>query len=233
MDVFRYRDFVVDDYKKFSTSFTKIRASDICEFVRKRQDSGDYWPAPLIQVNPSYVLGPSTDALVAEGRLHPKCADIFRFDREGSSPGMSVRLFRHQEQAIEIAAQGHSYVLTTGTGSGKSLSYILPIVDRVLKKKNSGAHRPSVKAIIIYPMNALVNSQRDELDKFFGVFGDNKPVTYARYTGQESEEERYAIAVSPPDILLTNFMMLELLMIPIEDVRDRMLPCWCGECGRC
>ncbi len=212
MDVFRYRDFVVDDYKKFSTSFTKIRASDICEFVRKRQDSGDYWPAPLIQVNPSYVLGPTTDALVAEGRLHPKCADIFRFDREGSSPGISVRLFRHQEQAIEIAAQGHSYVLTTGTGSGKSLSYILPIVDRVLKKKNSGAHRPSVKAIIIYPMNALVNSQRDELDKFFGVFGDNKPVTYARYTGQESEEERHAIAVSPPDILLTNFMMLELLM---------------------
>ena len=69
-------------------------------------------------------------------------------------------MFRHQEEAIEIARSGHSYVLTTGTGSGKSLSYILPIVDRVLKLKEKDP-RPSINAIIIYPMNALVNSQRD------------------------------------------------------------------------
>ena len=211
MDVFKYRDAVVSDYSEFSASFAKPRAQDIKSFVSEHYKSGRYWPAPLIQINPAYVSGQTVEELVARGELHPKCGEIFRFGREGGNPGVSARLFRHQEEAIELAQSGNSYVLTTGTGSGKSLSYILPISEWVLRQKES-APTPSIKAIIIYPMNALVNSQRDELDKFLGVFGDHKPVTYARYTGQESEEERHAIAASPPDIILTNFMMLELLM---------------------
>ena len=211
MDAFKYRDAIISDYRDFSTSFTKIDAKDIQSFVSKYYESGYYWPDPLIQINPAYVFGPTVEALVAKGDLHPGCAEIFRFGRGGSNPGESARLFRHQEEAVEVARNGDSYVLTTGTGSGKSLSYILPIVDRVLSLKEEEP-KPSIKAIIIYPMNALVNSQRDELDKFLEVFGNDKPVTYARYTGQESEEERHGIAASPPDIILTNFMMLELLM---------------------
>lgn len=211
MDVFKYRDAVVFDYRHFSTSFARPRAQDIKSFVSDCYESGRYWPAPLIQINPAYVSGSTVEELVAEGKLHPKCREIFRFGRDGGNPGVSARLFRHQEEAIEIAQNGNSYVLTTGTGSGKSLSYILPIVDHVLKQKE-GDPTSSIKAIIIYPMNALVNSQRDELDKFLGISGEHKPVTYARYTGQEGEDERRAIAASPPDIILTNFMMLELLM---------------------
>lgn len=217
MDVFEYRDFVVSDYRQFSTSFTKFRARDIESFVTRHYDSGHYWPAPLIQINPAYVAGPTVDGLVREGVLHPKCGEIFRFGRKDGTPGTSARLFRHQEEAVRIAQGSDSYVLTTGTGSGKSLSYILPIADRVLKLKEADPSS-SIKAIIIYPMNALVNSQRDELDKFLGIFGDHKPVTYARYTGQESEEERHAIAACPPDIILTNFMMLELLMTRQNDL---------------
>lgn len=211
MDVFEYRNAVVSDYRDFSTSFARPLAQDIKSFVSDCHESGRYWPAPLIQINPAYVSGSTVEELVASGELHPQCGEIFRFGRKGGNSGVSARLFRHQEEAIEIARGGNSYVLTTGTGSGKSLSYILPIVDHVLKQKE-GDPTSSIKAIIIYPMNALVNSQRDELDKFLGVFGERKPVTYARYTGQESEEERHAIASSPPDIILTNFMMLELLM---------------------
>ncbi|RTZ78182.1 MAG: helicase [Gammaproteobacteria bacterium] len=211
MDVFKYRDAVVSDYRKFSTSFARPRAQDIKSFVSENYESGRYWPAPLIQINPAYVSGSTVEELVTSGKLHPKCEEIFRFGRKGGNPGVSARLFRHQEEAIEIAQNGNSYVLTTGTGSGKSLSYILPIVDRVLREKETDPS-PAIKAIIIYPMNALVNSQHEELDKFLGVFGEHKPVTYARYTGQENEDKRRAIAASPPDIILTNFMMLELLM---------------------
>ncbi len=60
-------------------------------------------------------------------------------------------------------APGSSYVLTTGTGSGKSLAYIIPIVDRVLAAKATGTYRPGIKAIVVYPMNALANSQLGEL----------------------------------------------------------------------
>ena len=63
-------------------------------------------------------------------------------------------------------------------------------------------------------MNALCNSQLEELKKFLklGYETSREPVTFARYTGQESEEERLRIAKNPPDILLTNYVMLELIM---------------------
>ena len=77
-----------------------------------------------------------------------------------------LRLHQHQREAIEAARTGSSYVLTTGTGSGKSLAYIIPVVDRVLAAKAAGTYRPGIKAIVVYPMNALANSQLKELEKF-------------------------------------------------------------------
>jgi DEAD/DEAH box helicase len=102
-------------------------------------------------------------------------------------------------------------VLTTGTGSGKSLSYFIPIVDRALRR---GKGEPRITAIVVYPMNALCNSQLEELRKFLeaGYPEHAAPVTFARYTGQESQPERDALARRPPDILLTNYMMLELIL---------------------
>jgi ATP-dependent helicase YprA (DUF1998 family) len=63
-------------------------------------------------------------------------------------------------------------------------------------------------------MNALANSQYGELTKFLNHgYPDGKgPVTFARYTGQESDEERQTIIANPPDILLTNYVMLELIL---------------------
>jgi ATP-dependent helicase YprA (DUF1998 family) len=71
-----------------------------------------------------------------------------------------------------------------------------------------------IQAIVVYPMNALANSQAGELEKFlkYGYPENKEPVTYARYTGQESPEERDAILAHPPDILLTNYVMLELIL---------------------
>jgi len=216
MDVFKYRDSIIDNYRSFSTSFTKIRANDIKEFVNKAYDSGHYWPDPLIQLNPSFVTGQTVEELVKHNKLHAQCKDIFRFGREGANPGITAQLHKHQEEALGIAQKKESYVLTTGTGSGKSLAYMLPIVDHILKIKQQS--HPSIKAIIIYPMNALVNSQLEELEKFFGHYGKQKPVTYGRYTGQEKTEERQRMAANPPDIILTNFMMLELLMTKQDDL---------------
>src|SRR5690606_28609319 len=125
--------------------------------VSSNYDEGRYWPAPLIQLNPSYVSGGSVESLVVKGELHSECANIFRFGRDSNgNPGISAQLHLHQREAIKIAQKKESYVLTTGTGSGKSLSYILPLVDSILKQKENN-NKASIKAIIIYPMNALVN----------------------------------------------------------------------------
>ncbi len=151
------------------------------------------------------------DELVRDGKLHPDAARIFRVKKERSDTGddYPIVFHKHQRDAIETAATGKSYVLTTGTGSGKSLAYIVPIVDRVLREGTG----KGTKAIIVYPMNALANSQLVELEKFleFG-FGGKPPVTFRRYTGQESHDERQEILASPPDVLLTNYVMLDLVM---------------------
>lgn len=209
---------LIDDYKAFTTSTVDIADPRIDQYVSDQLDGDRQWPEPWLSLNPAFASGGRVDDLVAEGLLHEECNRIFRVkgDPEDSG-GPLLTLHHHQRQAIETAASGESYVLTTGTGSGKSLAYIVPIVDRVLRQPRSRG----VKAIVVYPMNALANSQVGELEKFlrFGYGEGKEPVTFARYTGQEQGEERERILRDPPDILLTNYVMLELVLTRPEERR--------------
>ena len=220
LDVFALRDSVVGEYKHFATSFTTIHAQDIREQVEAIYAEDRYWPEPLIQINPSYRQPTDVGTLVANGVLHPKCADIFR------AKGEPLSLYTHQEQAIALAAEGESFAVTTGTGSGKSLCFFIPIVNHVLDGKRTNPQRRT-QAIVVYPMNALANSQMEELSKFIGQEPGDRPITFARYTGQEDLDKRRRIADEPPDILLTNFMMLELLMTRQDEIDRRVI----GNCA--
>ena len=215
MDVFSLRDGLIDDYSSFITSYINIRDPEIKAHVEHSLSNGALWPDPLVQLNPSFVHGESIDALVNSGLLHDECRRIFRSKSSLDDNGSPIRLYKHQEDAVRTAAAGHSYVLTTGTGSGKSMAYIIPIVDYVLRH-GSGK---GIQAIIVYPMNALANSQWQELNKLlnYGFPNGRGPVTFARYTGQESEDQKNAIKESPPDILLTNYVMLELILTRHDD----------------
>ena len=215
MDIFGVRDQLVDDYREYTGSFVDVHDPRIRAHVEERMKSGYQWPDPWISLNPNFASGGTITELVEAGLLHPDCERIFRLKDQasGGAEGPVLRLHRHQREAVEIAWAGRSYVLTTGTGSGKSLTYIIPIVDRVVRSKADGSWRPGIKAIVVYPMNALANSQLGELGKFLGVgFPQGPPVTFARYTGQENEEARQQIIADPPDILLTNYVMLELVL---------------------
>lgn len=211
MDVFEFRGHLVAEYSDFTRSFTRIKADDIRMYVDAEYDSQKFWPEPLIQVNPNFKDGGTVEGFVQAGHLHRLCADIFRFGKTDSSAGYSFPLHKHQAEAISLAASGESYVLTTGTGSGKSLAYFIPIVDACIKAKEADP-TPRTRAIVVYPMNALANSQLEELKKFLGADPASRPVTFGRFTGQEGTEEREVMKANPPDILLTNFMMLELLL---------------------
>ena len=79
------------------------------------------------------------------------------------------------------------------------------------------------RAIIVYPMNALAKSQVGELDRYFKGVVDPHLVTYKRYTGQESQDERQRVADNPPDVLLTNFMKLELLLTRQDELDQRVV----------
>jgi len=220
--VFKFRDELIDQYQSFSRSFTRIWASDIADHVNAEYERKRYWPEPLIQINPNYLRADDVDQLVSEGSLHPTCKKIFRIKTdEGQVP---LRLFQHQQEALSKASgkDGQSYVVTTGTGSGKSLAFFLPIFNRILKEKQNDP-TPRTRAIIIYPMNALANSQLEEVRKFIGNLGPaDTSIHVDRYTGQENDTIRQNIAANPPDILLTNFMMLELILTRFEPT-DRLV----------
>ena len=105
MDVFSLRDAVVGEYRKFARSFTTIHAEDIRRQVEAIYDEERYWPEPLIQINPSFRRTTSVDQLVAEELLEPECADIFRSQPTAAAPrGEPLKLFKHQEQAVALAA---------------------------------------------------------------------------------------------------------------------------------
>jgi ATP-dependent helicase YprA (DUF1998 family) len=197
MDVFKVHERVIADYRAFTSGFVDVRNVRIKQFVDHQFEQGVQWPDPWLSLNPSFASGGTVPDLVAEGLLHPEASRIFRRKDNLQDAGRDpIVLHLHQRKAIEVARTGKSYVLTTGTGSGKSLAYIMPIVDAVLRDRDArgGDRRPGVKAIVVYPMNALANSQVGELQKFlsFGYPSGGEPVTFARYTGQESHDERLA-----------------------------------------
>lgn len=215
MNVFDLRNSLIQDYSSYISSFIRIRDPKIKDYVDQSIDQGLLWPDPLIQLNPTFEPGKWIDDLSNEGVLHNECKRIFRRKQAPDDFGQPLRLHKHQEDAIRKAREGQNYVLTTGTGSGKSLAYIIPIVDYVLRN-GSGK---GIKAIIVYPMNALANSQKGELEKFlkFGYPDGKGPVTFERYTGQENDQEKSRIMSHPPDILLTNYVMLELILTRPEE----------------
>ena len=220
MDVFGLHRQLIKDYREFTEGGTIIRDDRIAAFVESDLDAKSQWPDPWVSLNPFFASGGTVSELSGK-LLHEECARIFQAGktRKGTKcDGRPLTLHRHQLEAIEAADRRQSYVLTTGTGSGKSLSYIVPIVDRVLRERETTSEK-RVRAIIVYPMNALVNSQLNELKKYLrDGYGEGKePVTFARYTGQEDEERRKEIRDNPPDILLTNYVMLELMLTRPQD----------------
>ncbi|MGE5483095.1 MAG: DEAD/DEAH box helicase, partial [Bacteroidota bacterium] len=214
MDVFELDRKLIADYSSYIRSFVQISDQRISQVVEQELAEGLLWPEALIQLNPAFKAGPTVEELVNAGKLHRECAKIFRVGK-AEGEGRPLRLHQHQADALAAARSGANYVLTTGTGSGKSLAYILPIVDYVLRH-GSGK---GIKAIIVYPMNALANSQEGELEKFLceGYPEGRPPVTFRRYTGQESTVQRDEIRHNPPDILLTNYVMMELLLTRPEE----------------
>ncbi|MFF4587309.1 protein kinase [Streptomyces sp. NPDC001388] len=219
MDVFGVHQTLIRDYRSFTEGGTVIRDERIKAYVAKDLDAKSQWPNPWLSLNPFFQGGGTVVELAQQKVLHPECARIFQAKKtEGGTvcDGRPLTLHQHQRDAIDAAASGASYVLTTGTGSGKSLSYIVPIVDKVLRERDAeGPSAPKrVRAIIVYPMNALANSQLRELEKYLrdGYGAGREPVTFARYTGQEDDAKRKEIRDNPPDILLTNYVMLELML---------------------
>ncbi len=201
LDVFKLRETVVSEYRDYVKSFVQVLDQRIDNYVQKMLDEGELWPDAVLQLNPAFERDRTMGELAADGVIASETARYF---------GEGLRLFRHQREAIEIGLRGESYVVTTGTGSGKSLTYLAPIYDAIIR---NSPETHSVRALLIYPMNALINSQLDALRAFQEENYPDSPVRFDRYTGQDRAEERERIKEDPPHILLTNYVMAEYMLL--------------------
>ncbi|MBK6826621.1 MAG: DEAD/DEAH box helicase [Chitinophagaceae bacterium] len=204
MNVFDLHTKIMSDYKAYIESFVNIENQLIRNRVNEEITNGKLWPEPLIQFNPSFKTGAGLRQLIHDEKIiHPELDNIFK----------GYNLYQHQEEALRKGADGKGFVVVSGTGSGKSLTYISTILNHLFTKQSFGT---GVKAIIVYPMNALINSQFLKFEKFKEKYKNNTgrefPVTFKKYTGQESTEDKQSTIATPPDILLTNYVMLELLL---------------------
>lgn len=204
MDVFKTHKGIVSQYRKYIESFIHIKDERIRIEVEKALENGFLFPEPLVQFNPSFEKGESMDELCDSGLLHSEMKEVFR----------GYQLYRHQVEAIRIGVANKDFIVTSGTGSGKSLTYIGAIFNHILKQPEK---KKGIKAIIVYPMNALINSQTEEFNKYKKNYESQRgegtfPFSYQQYTGQEKQDMREKIKTDPPDILLTNYMMLEMVM---------------------
>ncbi|MDX2936484.1 DEAD/DEAH box helicase [Streptomyces ipomoeae] len=116
-------------------------------------------------------------------------------------------------------------LVTTGTGSGKTESFLIPVLDHCRRAKAAG--KPGIKAVLLYPMNALAGDQAGRLGDLLDTDGGLDEVTAGLYIGEASsrgtspykrvEVDRAEIRRNPPDILITNYKMLDLLLQRQQD----------------
>jgi len=139
-------------------------------------------------------------------------------------PKLSERgLYTHQKNGLLSIIDGHHTIISTGTGSGKTETFLIPILAHCLQSTQRG-----VKAIIIYPMNALAGDQVERI----AAYTQNSHITFGLYTGATPESNqdtrrpspnqlmsRSEIRANPPDILITNYVMLDRMLTRDRDHR--------------
>lgn len=205
MDIINLYEKLKSSYKEYIESFVSIKDNRIKDTVEQAIYDESLWPDALIQFNPNFAKGIGVNDMIASGLPINKDLTLF----------FNTSFYKHQQEAITLGCQDKEFIVTSGTGSGKSRTFMATIFNHILKRQEDC--KDKTLAIIVYPMNALINSQWQELDKYRSEYLEKSgrkecPFTFGKYTGQEKEDDRIKMQQNPPNIILTNYMMLELLM---------------------
>ncbi|SFK86004.1 DEAD/DEAH box helicase [Geodermatophilus ruber] len=228
-----------EDYTKYVDSFQFYKNPAIQQWVESKRTEGRLlYREPFLTIAKPFREGTPLKTLVNEGVLDPGVLNVFT-KKPGDRSAAPIEPFAHQTQAFRQVLTGSNTAVTTGTGSGKSFTFHIPIVSTALAglaTATSAEGFRSPLAVIIYPMNALANSQYEDLAarlagsglRVCNYTGDLKATSEAALkdfrslTGRElpfdSEViDRNTLHAQGCDILLTNFKMLEYALVRRKD----------------
>lgn len=221
-------------YRRYLQSLLAVRDPKIDTALRKAIDSTPLLDkGPFLEATPPYAPGASTKDLIDEGVLSAGFAEL-----ASDALPLDRVLYVHQEHAIRKVAAGRNVVVATGTGSGKTESFLVPILDSLVRERELGNLGPGVRALLLYPMNALANDQMKRLRQLLAGYPQ---ITFGRYTGDTENDPKRAresfgelnirepmlanellsreeMRAAPPHLLLTNYAMLEYLLLRPRDM---------------
>ena len=157
------------------------------------------------------------------GSVGPEFFTGFRLERPG---------YKHQEAAwMRLASDrgAANTLVATGTGSGKTECFLYPILDHCVRSR--AADQGGIKALVIYPMNALASDQARRFAEVIagtpafkglrvGLYvggGNGRPGSGTVMTAESVITDRDTLRRTPPDVLLTNYKMLDYLLIRPKD----------------
>lgn len=226
-------DHVKSAYQEYLLSAFEFSDDAIqTEFTKTLKNDFMLTRGPYVQSTPPYLQGKSLSELIKDGDLSTQFSKLDNEVLPTNRP-----LYAHQVESIKKINQKRNLIIATGTGSGKTESFVLPIINHLLNEKLQGTlDQPGVRALLLYPMNALANDQVQRLRDLLKVFPD---ITFGRYIGDTRSKRSDAISefknrfgiepqlnellsreeiqASPPHILITNFAMLEYLLLRPDD----------------
>ncbi|MBI5899705.1 MAG: DEAD/DEAH box helicase [Rhodocyclales bacterium] len=212
---------LIGQYRSFIRSSYRLADPKLREQFEAHVDGAEVLvKGPYVTLSRDFVAGMPLADVLASGCGHRQLAGFHW-------PFGSAALFAHQEASLRAVEAGRNIIVKTGTGSGKTESFLLPVLSGVLRLKQQGVQGP--KAILLYPMNALANDQLTRLRELVRDSGTG--VSFALYTGDSERvaevlgepvagnevNGREAIRRNPPDILLTNYKQLEFLLVRKAD----------------
>lgn len=205
-------DQVLDEYRSYlSTEFFARDASLRGALETALNEAGFLAQEPFFQAHRPFKDGKAWTDL----GLDPALAKVM-VQRSGAP-----NAYLHQSQAIGhlLGPDPGPLVVTTGTGSGKTECFLLPVIQNAIEDAVR-FHHAGLTALLIYPMNALANDQQERIQAFLQASGHTH-VTVERYDRSTKEDQRRRLRANPPHILLTNYMMLEYLLVRPAD-RDAL-----------
>jgi len=217
-------------YKDYLRSTFKFGNEHLQHLFEEQLQKESLFKGPYVDLNLPFQRGKNIDQLIDEGVICKSFYDLH--DINFSRP-----LYAHQEESIRKICAGSSAIITTGTGSGKTESFLYPIINDLLKDAENGNHEVGIRAIFLYPLNALVN---DQIERVRNILKNNPHITYGFFTGDTPEKatknyiesyeqdinctlpsneliSREEIRENPPHLLFTNYSMLEYLLIRPND----------------
>src|SRR5207245_360496 len=178
---------IEDRYRQYLKTTFYFRDPVLRASFAEALDSGHLSKGPYLEATPVFQRGQTPRGLIPR-LLGVQPDEDFLKAVEGDRP-----LYRHQEQAIQAIYRGRNVIVATGTGSGKTEAFLYPILIHLYQEFRARRIGPGVRALILYPMNALANDQRERLGEIgerLKESGSSFRFTFGQYIGETPEDER-------------------------------------------